>query len=229
MNNKLIILAVVFMFVTLTGLLPGVLAEIELTIPFNQEFDLKRPCFNNETFCSAAAVCNVTIIYPDGSILTNNQQMTNQNSFHNVTLTNFNISQLGIMPTIVVCDDPGGAVNASGKDTFEIEVTGDGFKPNVFPIEFSIFILGFILIATGKFKEDLGFFVTFGGMILMVIGVVTLYPGYSGLNYSTLQGQVVGIGGAGVGFYFMIERFFSRDKQVDHFDQEDDGRFHDND
>lgn len=229
MNNKIIILAVVFMFVTLTGLLPGVNAEIELTIPFNQEFDLKRPCFNNGTYCSSSAICNVTISYPNGDTLTSNQRMTNQLSFHNLTLTNFNISQLGIMPTTMICNDPGGDIKGNAVDTFEIEVTGDGFKPNVFPIEFSIFILGIVLVFVGKFKEDLSLFTTFGGIILMVMGVVTLYPGYSGLNYSTLQGQLIGVGGIGVGFFFMIERFFSRDKQVEYFDQDDDGRFHGND
>ena len=215
------------MFATLTGLLPSVYAEVELTIRFNQEFDLKRPCFNNGTFCSAQAVCNATIIYPNGNLLTNNQQMTNQNSFHNVTFTNINISQLGIMPVVIVCDDSAGAINASGTDTFEIEVTGGGFKGLTFPLEFSIIAFAFILIGVSYTTDKLRLFRYVGGLLAMGMGVATLYPGYANLNYSTLQGLAVGVSTIGLGFFFLISDSFSFDRQVDHYDQADDGRFHD--
>ncbi len=226
LNNKSIILGVVFIFAILTGLLPIVYAEVELTIPFNQEFDLKRPCFNNGTFCSSSAVCNITITYPDGDILTNNQQMTNQNSFHNVTLTNLNISQLGIMPVVMVCDDPTGAVNGSAQDTFEIEVTGDGFRGLPFPLQFSVIALAFILIFISFFDDRMKLFRIIGGLMLMGMGVVTLFPGYANFNYSTLQGQILGISIIGLGLFFTIQDSLSFDRQVDHVDQADDGRFH---
>ena len=222
MNNKLI--ALVFVFVLVGSF---VIAEVELTIPFNQEFDLKRQCFNNGTFCSSGAVCNATIFYPDGTVLTNNQEMTNQNSFHNLTLTNFNISQLGIMSASMVCDDPNGQLIGSNFDTFEIDVTGDGFKSLPFPLEFSIIALAFILIGVSYTTDRLRLFRVIGGIMAMAMGVVTLYPGYANLNYSTLQGLIVGLTTIGLGFFFTISDAFSFDKQVDHFDQEDDGRFHD--
>jgi len=223
MKYKLLI----FMFaIILVGSL--VAAEVELIISFNQEFDLKRSCFNNNTFCSPEAVCNVTISYPDGSLLTNNQQMTNQNSFHNVTFTNLNISQLGVMPVTVICDDPAGAINASGDDSFQIEVTGDGFSFRTFPLQFSVIALAFLIIFASFFDERMKIFRVVGGFLLMGMGVVTLFPGYANLNYSTLQGQIVGYGSVGLGLFFTLMDSLSFDRQVEHFDQADDGRFHDN-
>ena len=76
-------------------------------------------------------------------------------------------------------------------------------------------------------KEDLRLFQHVGAMMVMVFGVITLFPGFSGINYTNLQGQALGFSTIGLGFYFLIENFFSRDKQVESFDQEDDGRLHD--
>ncbi|KKN20293.1 hypothetical protein LCGC14_0937050 [marine sediment metagenome] len=221
MKYKLITLIFAFLLVG-----SFVVAEVELTIPFNQEFDLKRQCFNNGTFCSSQAVCNTTILYPDGTILTDNQEMTNQNSFHNLTLTNFNISQLGIMFTTMICDDPGGQIIGSNFDTFEIEVTGDGSAFRTFPLEFSIIAFAFLLIGVSYTNDRLRLFRTVGGLLAMAMGVVTLFPGYANLNYSTLPGLGVGLTTIGLGFFFLISDSLSYDRQVETFQQSDDGRFH---
>ena len=49
----------------------------------DKEVDLKVPCFNNGTYCSGSATCNVTILYPNSSVLVDNQLMTNGGSYHN--------------------------------------------------------------------------------------------------------------------------------------------------
>lgn len=219
------ILAIMFALILVASF---VVAEVELTIPFNQEYDLKRPCANNGTYCSAQAVCNATIIYQDGTLLTDNQQMTNQNSFHNITLTNLNISQLGIYPVSITCIDPAGSINASAFNTFEIEVTGDGFEFRTFPLQFSIIFLAFLGIFASFFDERMKMFRIIGGFTLMGMGVVTLYPGYANFNYSTLQGQILGYSIIGLGLLFTIQDVLSYNRQVDHFNQDDDGRFHDN-
>lgn len=223
MKDKILVTLIVMTLLVVS--LNVVYAETEFTIPFNQEFDLKRACFNNGTYCSTAAVCNATIFYPDGKLLTDNQGMTNQFSFHNLTLTNANISQLGTYSTFVICNDEG----LLGDDTFEIEVTGDGFKARAFPLQFSLIFLAFIMIISSFFDDRMRLFRTIGGVMLMGMGVVTLYPGYANFNYSTLQGQILGISIIGLGLFFTIQDSFSFDKQVDHFDQHSDGRFHDND
>lgn len=211
------------LLVFLLSVLPLVSAAIEFEHPFNKELDLRRPCFNNGTYCSGSAVCNLTVEYPANfGLLLDNQIMTNQNSFHNYTFTATQINRLGVYEASMVCSD--GSLN--GEDTFEFQVTGDGNESNVFPTELSLLILGLFLIGVGTMTEKLRMFKFLGAILTMVMGVVTLYPGYSGLNYSNLQGLALGSIGIGFGFYFLIQDSFSFDKQVETFSQEDDGRFH---
>ncbi len=218
----------IFILILLALVMPLVIAEEVITIPFNQEYDLKRQCFNNGTYCSSATVCNLTVNYPSGVNLVNNVLMTNQISFYNYTFPAVNISQFGRHISSVTCVDTGGDIHGNGFDTFIIEVTGDGGTERQFPIQIVFGLIGIALIVVGQFKEDLRIFQTFGGIMLMIFGVITLFPGYSGINYSNLMGQGLGMSGIGLGFYFLIERSFSRNKQAESFDQEfeDDGRFH---
>lgn len=209
--KKLFIIFALCMF-----LLPVVLAEIEVTQKFNTQFDLRRNCFNNGTFCSDAAVCNMTITYPDGTSLVNNVGMGNQFSFHNVTFLAPEINQLGVYAATMICRDG----NFNGDDTFQMEITGDGFTSNVFPTELSIIIVGFVLIFLGSFQDRLRMFKIVGAMLVFVMGIVTLYPGYSGINYSNLKGLAFGSISIGLGFYFMIEDSFSRKVQEDHYDSQ---------
>ena len=149
--------------------------------------------------------------------------MTNNISYHNVTVLQSQNNKLGLHQASMVCCDNGDC----GDSTFTIDITGDGNRLNTFPLEFSVFILGFVLIVTGKLKRDLQLLTNVGAIIIFVMGVFTLYPGYAQLNFSTLMGKVVGFGGIGAGFYFMIEQVFSKDRQVETYDQHDDGRVHD--
>ena len=54
------------------------------------------------------------------------------------------------------------------------------------------------------------------------MGVITIYPGYSFINHTTLLGKALGFILVGLGFYFLIEDSFSRNKQEDSFDAEND-------
>ncbi len=198
----------IFLFLILL-VLPLVSAQTELTFSFNDEVDLKRPCFNNGTFCSSSALCNITVIYPDGNLLLDNEPMTNQVSYFNKTIAQGGINQLGFYPSIMSCCDLGNC----GADTFDIEVTGDGLPNQVFPIQFVIIILSFFLIGLGYFFDGLRMFKHVGSIILMILGVITLYPGYSFINYTTLFGKAIGFSAIGLGFYFLIEDSFSRDDQ----------------
>lgn len=222
MNKKII-----FMFAMILLVLPFVLGAVELTFPFNQEYDIKRPCFNNGSVCSSTAICAMTLSYPDGSILLDNATMTNQNSFHNVTISPSQNDQLGVYAASMYCLDE----SKSGQDTFQIQITGDGFEFNVFPTELSVLILGFILIFVGVIKDRLRLFKHIGSLIVMVMGVATLFPGWANFNYSNIQGLALGSASIGLGFYFLISDSFSRDDQEETYQSKnrevDDGRFHD--
>lgn len=193
----------------------------DITVPFNELYDVKRQCFNNGSFCSTSATCNLTIINSAGHADVANLEMTNQNAFHNRTIL---INALGIGSATMTCEDSGGDLDGKSFDQFRVEVTGDGLKFQVFPYQFFILIIGIFGIALGKWKEDLGLLQIIGSIVVMIFGVVTLFPGYAGINYSNLIGQSLGVASLGIGFWFMIEQSFSINKQVETYQQDDDGR-----
>lgn len=213
-----ILLLAVCMFV-----IPFVSADIEMTSMYNQNLIIKRPCFNNGTYCSSGAVCNISLVYPNGAPLITNALMTNNYSLHNISIPAPYINQFGEYKSVMVCNDGG----LSGEDTWEILITGNGRSQNVFPTELTLLIIGFALIATGIINEKLKFFKTMGAMFVMVMGVWTLYPGYANFNYDTLPGMALGIISIGTGFWFMIQDALSYEEQAPRYDQEDDGRYHD--
>lgn len=200
---------------------PTIFAQEELTeqIPsfqFNTEFDLKRACFDNGFFCSDAFVCNLTITRQDGSLMVNNQQMTNQTSFYNLTVDQADNNQMGFANGLMSCNN----VSNAGPDTFVIAITADGKPFRIFPQEYVAIIFAFFMICFGIMNDRLRLFKHVGGILAMVMGVVTLFPGYSFINYSTIQGLSMGTILIGLGFYFLIEDSFSRDKQEDSFDSQ---------
>jgi hypothetical protein len=199
---------------TLTS--PLLSATTEEVFQFNKQFDLKRACSDNGFFCGNSFNCNITLIYPDGTLLKNNELMTNFVSYRNITITQSQNNQLGIIEVIESCNN----VSDAGLDTFEIEITADGKPSQIFPTQFFPIILGFLMIAFGLFQERLRLFKHVGSLIIMVMGVITLYPGYSFINWSTLMGQTLGAVFIGLGFYFLIEDSFSRELQEEYYSQD---------
>lgn len=203
-----------------------IVAASDPTFQFNKAFDLKRACSDRGFFCDNNFVCNISIIYPDGNTLVNNQRMTNNESFRNISINQGANNQLGFLEAIQSCNNG----TTAGTETFPIAITGDGKPFEVFPTQFVIIIFAFCFVVIGLFAEKLRIFKTLGSILVMVLGVLTLYPGYSFINYSTLLGQGLGFVLVGLGFYFLaIDGNFSRERQVDGFKQDDDGRFHGND
>lgn len=202
-------LSFVFCFLFIFLALPLAIAQEDPTFQFNKEFDLKRPCSDSGFFCDSTYQCNITLIYPDGNLLVNNQIMTNQVSFRNITILQPNNKQLGIIKGIESCNN----VTLAGLNTFDVIITANGKKFQAFPNEFFIIILGLVMIGAGFVTERLRLFKHLGGILLMISGVITLFPGYNFINYSTLLGKSLGAILIGLGFYFLIEDSFSRDKQ----------------
>ena len=202
--------------------IPFISASDTIYFQVNTEFDLKRPCFNNGTYCPISSTCNITISHPDGSLMITDTDMTADTSFFNITITQEQNDALGIHRGTMVCCDVGDC----GFDTFNIEITADGFQARQVPFQFLVVILGFVLIGVGLIQERLRILKHAGSMLVFIMGVLTLYPGYSFINWTTLMGKALGFIFIGLGGCFFIEDSFSRDKQVDYYDQEDDGRFH---
>ena len=212
-TNKLFLL---FALMFLAGTISFVSAEVEQNFQYHDQFDLKRPCFNNGTYCSASTSCNMTISYPDGSLLIDNLPMTLGSSFANITVLEGQANKLGFYKATQICCDSG----FCGKDTFDSGITGDGNPYQVFPTQFVVIIFGFALIFFGLLRDSVKMLKTIGSLIIFVMGVLTLYPGYSFINYSNLLGMALGFTFIGGGFYFMIHDAFSRDKQTEYYSQE---------
>lgn len=215
MKNKFIFLFIL-VFLVSTVYAQQTLEEQIPSFQFNTEFDLKRACFNNGFFCDSSFTCNITLISPNGEVMINNLETSNQDSYRNITVSQTLNDQLGFVQAIESCSN---STNA-GPDTFTIAITGDGKPFQQFPQQFFIIILALTLVVIGLTQEKLRMFKHMGGILMMIMGVITIYPGYSFINYTTLLGKGLGFILVGLGFYFLIEDSFSRNKQEDSFDSQ---------
>lgn len=128
-----------------------------------------------------------------------------------------NFTPLGQYSVEFYCEVPG---DIGGFLTYAFQITSDGQPFQQFPQQFFIIILSLAFIIVGLAQEKLRMFKHLGAVLMMIMGVITLYPGYSFINYSTLLGKGIGFILIGLGFYFLIEDSFSRNKQEDGFDSQ---------
>ncbi len=214
MKNKLYIILTSIILINLML----VSAIEDPTFQHNNAFDLKRGCSDLGFFCDSSFNCNITLIYPDGTILRDNQLMTDATSYRNITIVQSENNQLGFIKAIQSCNNG----TSAGLETFDIAITADGKKFQVFPTQFPVILLGFLFIILGivTTNERLRLFKHIGSLILLVMGVVTLYPGYSFINWSNLMGKSIGFSLIALGFYFLIEDSFSRSEQSERFQQD---------
>lgn len=101
-----------------------VIAESDLYYKKGEKVDIKLPCINNGSMCSGSATCNITVNYPNGTNLINNQLMTNAGAYHNYTLTSSTV--LGEYYSIVYCNDS----SVMGYSTFPFTINNSGNKEN---------------------------------------------------------------------------------------------------
>lgn len=108
------------------------------TFILNEEADLKVTCLN-DGYCSASAICNININNPVGIVITNNQNMTNQNSFHNYTFTPNETGQYSVTG---FCED--GAYSKQIDFYFDVTVTGEaiGISQALINILLMLFFVG---------------------------------------------------------------------------------------
>ncbi|KKN65823.1 hypothetical protein LCGC14_0477590 [marine sediment metagenome] len=191
-----------------------------LTFEQSKDINIKIVCIN-AGFCTAAAQCNASIFSPSEVVLLDGVEATPSSSlaFHNITLNSTQTSQLGTYRVGGFCKD--GSVTQLIDFDFDVTANGEPFQE--FPTAFIIIILGIVFIILGLFNEKFRLFKHMGSIVLMVMGVITLFPGYSFINWTTLTGKVMGFSLIALGFYFLIEDSFSRDEQDQRFTQEESG------
>ena len=126
-----------------------------------------------------------------------------------------NFTRLGSYSWLINCQSP----SAGGFISSPFEITADGSFEQTFPKEFSVILFGLLLIVFGLSKERYRMLKHIGGILWIVMGVLTLYPGYGLINWTTLLGKAVGFILIGGGFYVWLEDSFSRDDQDAYFEQ----------
>lgn len=99
MEKKVIVLLLMVAFFSFAS------AE-EFVFQQDKEVDLKVVCYNNG-FCSGSATCNVSVTYPNNTILLDNVLMQNQNSYHNYTIQEGKNSVTGDYKVTGFCTDSG--------------------------------------------------------------------------------------------------------------------------
>lgn len=160
----------------------------------NTVIDYSKPCINNGTYCSAAAVCNFTVLNPDNDVRIDNQQGDNQVSVHNISIT---FNEAGIWTINQVCHDGG----LQGAETYYAQVTGSGFNDT---LGFYILILaiGFGLIIFGFYLSD-GWVTILGTFALYFVGIYILFNGIVGMKDLTTT-WAIGIIILAIAFYISI-------------------------
>lgn len=173
-------------------------AEVELREAIKLEFEqnkveqLKVPCFNNGSYCSSSASCNITIIHKGESVM-QNRQMQNQVQFHNVTLSKTNNFKIGDYEATVTCRDSG----LNGFTTFGYIVTpsgndDSGLNQLMLLGMGCLFSIGFIWL--GFYKNE-PYLVLFSGIALTLLGIFIMNNGIGNYrNQLTLMISVVATG-----------------------------------
>lgn len=154
----------------------SIYAEPDLFYKKGSMIDIKTACSSLGTSCVNAA-CNISVAYPDSTIMVNNQQMTKTGLFYNYTLPDSSI--LGEYQCVVACQDQVG--NAT--TTFSFQVTNNGFFNNDYTVIIAIAICAIILFFFVFKITD-----TYLQFLLLVFGILfaLLIPAYFMIR-NTLQ------------------------------------------
>ena len=111
-------LFIVGLMLLLIEILPY-LASAQLTFIPNEPADIKVSCFDvNDNFCAASTVCNITIISPNATVISDNEEMTNQGNYFNYTTPI--LTERGEYNCVVSCEKSG----VYGYTSFTFIVTG---------------------------------------------------------------------------------------------------------
>ena len=110
-----------------------------LTFEQNSKIDLTYPCTYNGTICAPTTTCNVSVIYPNGSLMIENKQSTYTGTgIANHTITDSSIN--GVYKVPITCNFANGDAD-SGSADFEITPNGETLN-----LSKTIIYLGLIFI-----------------------------------------------------------------------------------
>jgi hypothetical protein len=190
------------LFILLILLIP--LTSAQMIYKQSDAIDLKIPCYNSSNaVCSASAICNISINYPNETYLIKGKAMTNLGIYHNYTLISSQTQTLGEYKVYTTCQDG----NDYGYSSFTYEITPTGYASLSSGEGTALLTIMIIILLTGIFFTILSFsfkniagkliFGSFAGLFFMgaiMSGLVifdkiawridSLYAGYTGLWFA---------------------------------------------
>lgn len=154
----------------------------------NQPIDLKVPCFNNGTYCSGTATCNLTVQFPNGSLLVDNQEMTNSGSYHNYTIPSASTGLIGKYYSSMICTD----IGVNGYSTFDFQITGDGSEQTTGKsLLFGILLFISLVFCIGAFAYGLSNEKPFPIIVGVMLGILFMIMTYQTMMLiPEIQGQI---------------------------------------
>jgi len=192
MKSKLMILIILGLLLVL----PLVIADeqdYDYVFKVHQEIDLKRPCWNNGTYCSPAAICNLTTLYPNGTALLSNEKMSNSISYFNMTLKP---QATGLFFNLMTCHDG----DQYGSETFYFKVNPTGDSRSIsLPLILLIASLSFFVIGIVVKNPIVGFI---DGVLFLITGIYVMIYGFADL--ANLYTRTIGIVSIGLGLIISV-------------------------
>jgi len=144
MSKKLLTM-VLFMFILIMFSVNTLGSD--LTLPRNQEYDMKVPCLTeNNSLCGSGTVCILTILYNTKETIISNDTMSYNPTFFNYTISANNLTKEGVYNTYINCITPNGEYPY---DAFNFQVTNSGnaiVSNNIFSVGVMVFLLFITII-----------------------------------------------------------------------------------
>ncbi len=147
----------------------------------NSIVNYAKPCYNNGTYCSSAAICNYTVRDSGGVIRLDNVVATNKISYHNHSM---NFDKLGMWVIDMMCCD---GVDC-GSETFYAQITGSGLNDNV-AFYVIVFATSLIFIMIGFWKQDIPI-TLLGSFIMLFLGIYSWINGIAGIRDLTYSSSI---------------------------------------
>jgi len=160
---------ILFMLIAICILSSSYAVE-ELKYRRGDPIDLKVPCINNDKPCTNAALCNITLIYPNGSTYAKDRSITSNNGLLNFTMND--TTRAGTYQASIFCED-----NAQfGYSTFYFHILTAGWisvTPLTVVIALAVICLVLLAIAqmVGDEHQILKLFFIVTAVFFAVVGI----------------------------------------------------------
>ena len=180
-------------------------AEPDYVFKDDQNIDLKVSCFNStQQVCRPTTHCNITVSYPNSSVLIQNQAMSYAVSYFNYTIPQAQINRvIGEFPSTAYCCDS----YECGYQTFTFLINAEGSRTSTYVMIIIFLIFTYGLLVWG-FKMDDANIVTMASLFLIVAGIYIHLRGIADLNnYLTSAFALVNIA---IGIYILIRTQIER-------------------